>query len=466
MYYAADSLSVFGIPYITHDAFVTYTAASPHVPTAQLVALVRGTRTGPDDASFMPLNNFCLDSAVPRMSLAEYPPRAFFSPLNDYKSPAATQQFADDVVRTLLDDDEDDLDNRGGADVLVFQYNLRYPWLTPESAVSYATPRPNLVMPQPYDYFAYSPHWTTLGTNLAAALTPYVAVHWRTETLPTTLLAPCGSALIRRLQAVQARFPEIKTVYLAMDYPIESLGLEDGTGKASGEAHSGTMNKVLSANHHEAMRVFLAEWRTTFGIGAGAKVRLTSLLNEQGRGEEGGVELPLELKRLLPAHGRGLQVQDLDPAIVGIVDKIVLGKAQGECSRSSSPYPPSLSPRRLVCCVFYDCRSSTMHTIADCHSSAHAHTVFIAGLSERSPQQCAKSSQFTAQVVAGREAILALDPASATTTTTAAAASGQDDRSGVVQEDGEQGRGRGQSSSSSLLWNTVGHFSLDGSEDD
>lgn len=357
----------------------------------------------PDDVAFMPLSSFCLNNI--RMSLEEYPTRSFST--MESKSDEARFAFGEQVIQTMLEDDADDIENRGGADVLVFQFNLRYPFLKPASVVPVGHQAP-----APYSYFAYSSHWTTLGASLAATLTPYVAVHWRTETLPTTLLAPCGLALIRRLREVLRQHPSIDLVYLATDYPIEALGLETGMGKASGDAHSGTMNKALTPEHHDAMRGFIRSFHDEFG----ASLRLTSFLGEQ---ERGGVPIPDELNKLLPLRQAeaGLQVSDLDPAIVGIIDKIVLQQAQGQSGANQAMAVSRLGSLSLT-----------------------GDTVFIAGSTgavSRS-SQCAKASQFTGQVIAGRQEVFAAQ--------------------GQVQE--------GSEGVDNALWNDVGHFSFDGSDDD
>jgi hypothetical protein len=140
------------------------------------------------------------------------------------------------------------------------------------------------------------------------------------------------------------------TVYLAMDYPIESLQL-GGRGGA-GEAHSGTMTKLLVPEHHVAMKAFLVEFEAKLGSRG---VRLTSFIHEQDR-----LVLLNELKALLtpPRAGakRSVRLGELDGAIVEIVDKIVLMKAEREFrfrrrhslfSRlifSSLPLSQSLSP--------------------------------------------------------------------------------------------------------------------------
>lgn len=331
LYYEEDSLARFGIPYITSADFFDWTRRpnSP-VPSAQLVALARGAPM-PEDRAFMPIDHFCLHHA--RLDLGDRSPRAFFSPLNDHMSEEIRTDFADQVVESLLSEDDQ-------ADVLVVQYNLRYSLLTPSLSSTFPTSIP---APAPYSYFEYSHHWTELGHQLAATLSPYIAVHWRTETIPTNSLAPCGSALVHRLVEMKRAHPELSLVYLATDYPIEVLQL---TGKGSdGAAHSATMNKELTPQHHIAMASFLRDFEEAFGEKRpeAERMRLTSFVAEQDSlvlDESllnmlgGGAVEPEQQRRRsrsrVVAKEKLPKLSELDGAIVGIVDKIVLMKAERE----------------------------------------------------------------------------------------------------------------------------------------
>lgn len=123
LYYDANSLDAFAIPWISHDDWLAYLDASPARPSAQIVALSRGEAV-PDDVAILPLDHFCL--APTQLDLTSVPPRAFFSPTNDWKA-RAHNDFGDKVARALQEQDEDQ-----PIDVLVMQYNLRYSLLTPD----------------------------------------------------------------------------------------------------------------------------------------------------------------------------------------------------------------------------------------------------------------------------------------------------------------------------------------------
>ncbi|GAA5998829.1 uncharacterized protein JCM10292_005730 [Rhodotorula paludigena] len=341
LYYAEDTLSRFNIPYITSDDFYSWTDRQRTPPTAQTLSFVRGPAV-PAETIALSARKMCLVDRS--LDFDQFEPKAFFSPQSDWKSATVREQFGVDVVQQLLAQEppasgavSEDLRTPA---VLIAQYNLRYPFLSPEVVAS-VSPF-DFPLPHPYAYFDYSSHWTALGETMAASLSPFVAVHWRTETLSPTLLEPCGSALISALRDIQRVHPEIKTVYLATDYPIEVLRQPGDEGKIT--AHSGTMTKTLTPAHHVAMRNFLAKLE-----GEGDSMRITTFMEEQSR-----VKLPPALQEMVGSGG----LEGVDGAIVGIVDKIVLMSAQ----------------------------------------------VFYAGLPvSDSSRGCAKLSQFTTQVITGRQ---------------------------------------------------------------
>ncbi|KAK4049270.1 hypothetical protein OIV83_004206 [Microbotryomycetes sp. JL201] len=398
LYYEQDTLERFGIPYMSHQDFLEWALAGKP-KSGQLLALARGKRV-PDDVAFMPLKSLCVDK-VP-VDLSVYAPRAFFLPTTSWKADHLRLAFGKNVVADLLAEAKSDDD--GGANVLVVQYDLRYPFLTPTLAIEF---NPAASAPTPYSYFEYSSFWTKLGQEYAQHLSPYIAVHWRTETLPVEALATCGSALVDKLVTIKRTRPEIKMVYLATDYPLEGLG-RDGSGKGAAVAHSGTMSKSLTNDHHDAMRTFLKQFQETFdGSSDETTLEWTSFVELQKQ-----IPLSDELSALLPmieSKHRQLSLQELDHAIVGIVDKVVLTQAE----------------------------------------------LFIAGQFDTTTdftRRCAKHSQFTEQVVTGRQQFLERFAANDETTKLHSSGSDQD----TVEDVGAD----------SPLWNIVGHFAMDQQDDD
>ncbi|GAA5936522.1 hypothetical protein JCM3775_000844 [Rhodotorula graminis] len=336
LYYAEDTLAKFGFPSITSDDFWAWTDRQRSAPSAQIVSLVRGS-VDVHDESGHPLEHMCLSER--NLDFGDHEPLTFY---NEGKSAASRADFGVDLVQRLLEQEPapDDPDRHAKTpSVLVADVHLRYPFLTP-SLVANLSPF-DFARPAPYSYFPYSPHWTALGERIASSLSPFIAVHWRTETLAVETLAPCGDALVGALEALARDHPELGTVYLATDYPLEVARSTDGAALERATAHSGTMTKTLTPAHHAAMRRFVAKMDAS-------PLRVTTFLDEQAH-----VELPDELQKMVGSGG----LQDLDGAIVGIVDKIVLMQAE----------------------------------------------VFYAGLPvSESPQGCAKASSFTTQITNGR----------------------------------------------------------------
>lgn len=190
-----------------------------------------------------------------------------------------------------------------------------------------------------FEFFEYAERWRELGREVAEGLSPYVAVHWRVETLDPAILPACSDALVDALAQLVQTHPSLHTVYLATDYPIEAL--QSPAPSANLPAHSLTFTRQLTPLHHAAFRAFLATLATRLPA-----LRLTTLAQEQAHARAAGAGLALDG-----------DVGALDPALVGIVDKLVAGRAE----------------------------------------------VFVAGAPEAGGRQCAKASSFTLNILRERE---------------------------------------------------------------
>ncbi|GAA6013810.1 hypothetical protein JCM10207_008200 [Rhodosporidiobolus poonsookiae] len=338
LYYAADSLASFGFPYITSEDFWAWTERQRTTPSAQVVTITRGDPVPIESVTMSP-QHMCL--APRNLDFSAHDPQAFFVRGQDERSSDGRDKMTREIVASTLD---------LSASVLVMHVNLRWSLFNP-SLIQSLSPF-DFPAPAPYSYFPYSPHWTALGHAISSSLSPFVAAHWRTETIDVARLQPCGEALIAAIRRVREENPDVETLYLATDYPLEILrdGADGNLKKAT--AHSGTMTKTLTPAHHAAMRAFLDALEGDRGTG----LRLTSFVDEQKR-----VEWPEELRQ---AMGDTDSLEDVDGAIVGIVDKIVLMEAE----------------------------------------------YFYAGLpvSTSALKGCGKLSQFTTQVIAGRKDALRL----------------------------------------------------------
>jgi hypothetical protein len=305
-----------------------------------MVSFARGEVVPPGSLDATP-EHFCLESW--RLDWTQHEQRAFFIPLTDWKSPEVRTKFGEKVVKALVAED---------ASVLVLQYNLRFPFLTPQSIIALSPY--HFPIPQPYSYFPYSSHWINLGHSIADQISPFVGVHWRTETLEVERIASCGVALVEELRKIRKENPAISTLYLATDYPLDFIRKISGRHRLprgpAVVANSGTMSKTLTPAHHEAMRSFLSLLE---GETEDDSFHLTTFLEESKL-----VQLSPELEAMLGQSGGG-GVESLDPAIAGLVDKIVLSNAE----------------------------------------------LFYAGLpvSDDKRKGCAKLSQFTTQIITGRK---------------------------------------------------------------
>lgn len=170
LYYAADTFDRFGIPYMTASDFTSWLKQNEETPTAQIVSFVRGRSVPLADLHATP-HQFCLDSW--HLDWTRYDQRAYFISTNDGKSPEVRTKYGEEVVKALLEQDQ--------ASVIVVQYNLRFPFLTPNSIASLSPYQ--FPAPRPYSYFPYSSHLINLGHAISDRLSPFVAIHWRTETL-------------------------------------------------------------------------------------------------------------------------------------------------------------------------------------------------------------------------------------------------------------------------------------------
>ncbi|GAA5901506.1 uncharacterized protein JCM6883_000234 [Sporobolomyces salmoneus] len=342
LYYEADTFDRFGIPYITSSDFSSWIEHRDETPTSQMISLVRGGEASLESLDATP-KHFCLDRW--RLDWTQHDHRAFFLPLTVAKTPEIRVEYGKEVVKALVEEE---------ASVLVMQYNLRYPFLTPQSIAS-LSPH-HFTPPQPYSYFPYSSHWINLGHSIADQISPFVGVHWRTETLDVERIASCGVALVERLRKIRKENPAINTLYLATDYPLDFIRKNNGKRlprSAAVVANSGTMSKLLTPAHHTAMREFLSLLE---GETEDDSFHLTTFIEESRL-----VPLSPEVEAMVGGAGGG--VQDLDPAISGLVDKIILSNAE----------------------------------------------LFYAGLpiSDDKQKGCAKLSQFTTQIITGRKESLA-----------------------------------------------------------
>ncbi|GAA5929580.1 uncharacterized protein JCM15063_004190 [Sporobolomyces koalae] len=451
-YYAPDSLSALGIRTISQEEFLAWTLQRDPAPSAQVVSMINAkpglypqgaveidSAADPFTVPSKPNRNLCLRSPRSKLDFNTHSPLAIYPPEGFHKSEAGRLGFGQSVINTLLSPEVGARSSRVSSskhydyslpDVMAFNYELRFPIVTPASIVSSLaatdpsidrTPIPELL---PFAHFPYASVWTDLADEMTSKLAPFISIHWRTETLTPSNLLPCSQSLLSKIFSLKEQYPEIENVYLATDYPIEQLdaSFSGRDGDPSGAvAHSGTFAKSVTEQHHSVMRKFLRDFerrskRLSKGTG-GHALRLTTFAKEEASltldresstlssslverlvnlTTPAGVDrLELELDQARP--DLRLNLGALDSGLLGILDKSIVMKSQ----------------------LFL---------------------TGVPGIGSSTKGACAKLSSFTNQLINAREEL-------------------------VLQQRGSEGEdetGRRQST----LWNTVQHWSLTGEEVD
>ncbi|GAA5821185.1 hypothetical protein JCM11251_004503 [Rhodosporidiobolus azoricus] len=487
-YYSPSSLSSLGIPTITQDRFVEWTQRRDPPPSAQVVSMVNAKATytagaieidsssDPHLVPNKPSRNLCLRNPRTKLDFTGHSPLAIYPPEGFHKSEDRRLGFGESVINTLRSKEVGSKSSRAGnslraayelPDVLAFNYELRFPILSPSVAASFASPAllssllpaaspastsdpdsnpesspsPRLE-PLPFSHFPYAPTWQSLGQLLASHLSPYIAIHWRTETLTPSNLAPCAQSLLAKLLALKETHPSLTNVYLATDYPIESLdpsfappALTNGEtgGAPAAVAHSGTFAKVVTEQHHAAMRRFLR----SFEKEARGKLRLTTFAKEMA-----ALELPVDLAEAL----HNLTSPPSPPPTIA----------------NPSPPPPAVFDPDDYSSIDLLARLPTLDPgllgILDKEVALRAEVFLtgVPGVGSSTAGACAKLSSFTNQLVMGREVRREEQRRR----------EGEGGTDG--EEEGEEGeeREREERFEPGRLWNSVAHFSLSGDEVD
>lgn len=385
-YYDSNSLEELGIPTISFQRFSEWSSKRSEMPTSQIVAVVSPSNDWsagalevdptiePSSIPHLPKRKLCLEPPKAYLNFTSYSPITIYPPSNWHKQVETRYHFGESLINTLssftvLRKSIRTYVTRGRLtrwfsksppqpnmlsypDVLVFNYELRYPILHHEQMQNlvshwrHSVNHPSIKDLQDFRHFPYSPIWTDLAMQVVANISPFIAIHWRQETLPSEIIGPCGIALIDELEHLlltKTNYDQVKTVYLATDYPIEDL--ENGWDGAV--AHSGTFGKLLTEEHHSAMRDFLIQFKKR--LTDPLDIRLTTFSKEQA-----GLKLSPELMQAISPsssdtslaaindrNGRprkknvqvkiptsGLDLAELDIGLFGIIDKTVAMHAE------------------------------------------------------------------------------------------------------------------------------------------
>lgn len=372
-YYAAEALRRLGIPTILQSDLVAWAAVRDPPPTAQVISMLSTKLEHPEgaiafdaegDPTLVPTKpdrKLCLTPPKVWLDWSTYSPITLFPPEAWHKADTTRMAFGKRVVGTLLSPEiATKVARPPGFEqppphVLAFNYELRYPIISPASLrellVEAQMPEGGFELEADlfdveasveaimspvvdFEHFPYAPAWISQAESVAASLSPFIAIHWRQETLPSSVLGTCAQRLLETLEQLALEHPDIRTVYLATDYPLH------------GSAHSGTFARLLTEDHHAAMRNFVA--KLPKGL------RLTSYTQEAEDAAEG-----------------------LDSGLLGIIDKNVAMRAEVFVTgfSGSFQYDPTA-------CV---------------HSSSSLVLLLIRW------HRCGKESSFTRQILLARE---------------------------------------------------------------
>lgn len=241
---------------------------------------------------------------------------------------------------------------------LLVDYDLRHPFLDPSSFD--LTPAV-----KPFAFFPLQAHYLALADALTHRLGPYIAIHWRMETLDPSSLHACADALLEHLLRLKQTNAELRSVYFATDYPVDGLLQRDG--KVGRLAHSGTFTKSLTEEHERVMRGFVEDFGTT---AERLGLRLTTFALEVEELRKG------RTRRLPFGHGHSTPVLGLDN---GSLDNLL-------ADSSTSSLVDSLVAQR-----------------AD---------IFLAGLPSFRGQEskaCGKYSSFTSRIEQARKEVLGIE---------------------------------------------------------
>jgi len=316
LYYDESSLNRLGVRTVTHEKFLRWATATPsYVPTARLVAIVdhkqipststqgsvsydhATTTTRRDTLSFIPNRQFCIRNNLQPSQLKKSPankkfnlnfqdfaPLIIVSPARWQKSTKTRDLFAQQIIKSIQLSDSNpsnkivkrylfksDKSGQEMPDVLVLNYELRYPFLDPRSSTSQTILGGGDISSssvarnsndhwaeigrlKAFEHFPYASVWEELAQVLVEQLPAMVGIHWRQENMKVMELRRCATSLLVTLDSLKNSYPSLEAVYLSTDYPIEQVVNDGGARQSKAKAHSGTFSKSITQDHHAIMR--------------------------------------------------------------------------------------------------------------------------------------------------------------------------------------------------------------------
>ncbi|MBW0560088.1 hypothetical protein O181_099803, partial [Austropuccinia psidii MF-1] len=410
LYYDHRSLKRLVTPIVTHDEFIKWSNSLITSPSARIVSIVEhklapsfpiegavsyNTSIPEDVLPTKPDRKFCLSNGLKNLNkkskltlnFKSFAPLTIVAPHQWYRKTQSKNFVANMIINSTrqsnlpssTDNSNDNKLQLINPDVLVLNYELRYPFLDPlnpesQRLLSIEKPKnmpkithisPSKFNLLPFRHFEYTPIWVTLADIIFNQLPPMVAIHWRQETLSIKNLRVCANSLINILDSLKNSYPSLQVVYLSTDYPIEAIHHPQNLENHQ-IAHSGTFSKSLSHEHHLIMKELLEKkfklkWMTFDR--AIDQLKVSKELIEKLSKLPNMIELSQALKST-PARFLTLEKQQeflrsslrkLDHGLVGILEKMLLIRSNAfmtgvpnECSKSSSFTKQVISSRQFI----------------------------------------------------------------------------------------------------------------------
>ncbi|KAK4698977.1 hypothetical protein P7C70_g7291, partial [Phenoliferia sp. Uapishka_3] len=357
-YYDQMSLSTFGISTVTQSEFQSYIDALPSAPTGQRVILQkRGPATEVNETAPPPEVEVggdldlrkkdiqsikCLDDF--RIDYSSFEHLAFYGRFADSQE-AGTGFVVSFVnhIRTMtgyITPSSNPPSISIPTTPAVLNIAVIVPWWTTtggrqgvDLSVVHSL-NPAAVQPSiNFTHVAYAPAWVSATNQINEKLSPFIAIHWRTEQLNVKNFPRCTTALFDTLTQLKLEYPTLTTVYLLTDYPLESLRGHEGEVSPHSASY-GRIPKEVSRSMRELL--------TWFDSGE-AGLKLTTWTQEEAEIEWGPVTRE--------ALGEGVRLKDLDLSLVGMVDKNV-GSNQSAAISFNRSDAPSVSQVAMNAQVF------------------------------------------------------------------------------------------------------------------
>jgi GDP-fucose protein O-fucosyltransferase len=197
-------------------------------------------------------------------------------------------------------------------DVLIVNWDLRLPLFPTTTTLS-----------APLATLNYSQRLQALTTRLTKQISPYLAVHWRMESVSPEVLPTCAENLVSTLHYLLNENDKtigagINHVWLATDISLSlvSDSYREGTVPTEEVVGSGTF-KILTEDHIQALQTLRDAFSPDYG-GILSRFKLIGLRDELERMKRNGEEID----NLVDGNSRQEEVLD-DSGVLGILDKLV-----------------------------------------------------------------------------------------------------------------------------------------------